>query len=209
MLSDPRFQNGNQPQGNEPPKNGAWRRLGDGAIHALRTTTWIGISVAAMGTVAVIVAEASLPPDHRLRPANLFAGLHGDYEAGVLDRVQAVAVKWGVLEQEALARIQRKTETTSRELEVRVLDFQARVGAADEYQNPSWVMNYTLVGTCSILTVTRGADPSCQQAKDFRRDLMNERTELIGEVKLLYSDAELMADIGLAKDFMDQFENAE
>lgn len=47
----------------------------------------------------------------------------------------------------------------------------------------------------------------CPETRAMRQAVMAERDALIGEVKILYDDEQLMGMIGLPADFMDQFQS--
>ena len=199
-MTDARFPNGNPYQ---PPKSTSLAR---GILAGIATTTRAGAVIVFVLGGTVLLGEALLPKDHDLRPANMIAAFHGDVESGVTDRTRAVDVKWNVIEQKAIVQINNQADAVKAELHARADALGKRIDAVD---SSLWAQQISLImgeASCNFMTNENGLLRTCQSTKKLRADRIKERDQLIGGIKLLYTDAELLTKIGLPTDFMKQFE---
>ena len=85
----------------------------------------------------VLIGEALLPEDHKLRPANLYAAFSGDTQAGIHDRMRRVDAKYNVLEHDLISKIDRETTAVTKAIEARIYDREKRIDAVDRHQMPT------------------------------------------------------------------------
>lgn len=203
MMNDARYPNGPP---TPPAENGSqWR----GLLAGIGSLTAGGAILLFIAGAFILLAEAALPPDHKLRPANLYSALIGDTQAGILDRVRATDAKWKVVEQDAIAKIQRETVAATKAMEIRIYDRERRTEAVDRHQLPTLIRN--IVGEMACLQTNHQQGRimgRCRETEELRSHIMEERAVLIGERGLLFSNEQLMSRIGLPADFMEQFQPA-
>lgn len=199
-MSDARYPEGHRPAHAQPTS-----RIG-GILAAIGTMGRAGVALLAVGGAILVVGEVSLPRDHSLRPANIYSAFVGDAGAGVQDRMLATTTRWQIIEQEGIARIERKTEQVRQELQVRADAVNKRIDAVDSSLASDQIP--LIVGSiaCSYAAIEIGSQQYCNNTKAFRAARMAERDALIGDVKVLQSDREVLDSIGLPDNFMAQFE---
>lgn len=155
----------------------------------------------------VLIGEALLPEDHKLRPANLYAAFSGDTQAGIHDRMRRVDAKYNVLEHDLISKIDRETTAVTKAIEARIYDREKRIDAVDRHQMPTLITNVLGEIACQSANIERGRIiGKCAETEQFRRDIMAERKALIGNEGLLFSDEDLLSRIGLPADYMQTLE---
>jgi len=173
------------------------------ATHRIYTgIVYVGIPLAVLIAGGTLFLDSYLDENDPRRPANATARFFGDVSAGIENRVRAVTTYWTVKEAEAVEQINRQTTALETELEVRADEVRSRIDQADTQLSATLPKTYFNELACLYVDVNRGGyGGPCAAAENTRARVMNERTRLIGDIKVLYDDDELRDMIGLPKDW--------
>lgn len=200
-MTDARFENSrpqNQHQA-EPYKSRPLFTADNirGAFAGLSTLKQRGVIIAGCVLAYVVVGEVVFPSDARLRPANLIGGFVSDVD----DHMRGTATKWAVKEHGAMQAIDRETEAVREEIMARSRAIDSKIKAVDQHQIPGILSGFVKEFGCALGEGASGG-AACVASAQHRRNMIDERQDLIGEVKILYTDEEVLARIGLPEDFL-------
>lgn len=142
-----------------------------------------------------------------------------DAMASAKDKIEEIDVKWNVIEAQKLAeihtyfdvlkadqigRINDRSATVQGEIDTRRYAAEKHIDAVDFQMLPSIITGFGLALQCAAKDMG-GMQGACAAAPAHREQLVSERDRLVGDVGLIYTDAELKAQLGVSDEFMANF----